>query len=120
MKSLAIALFLSIFANGFLVWQWLDKRDEVILVNAALIESKNKSDEYAAAANACTDAVEDLMELSRTRSEEAKEKRRIAEISARKHEVRAQETLSSLPKFPDDACKSADALASDWLKKRGQ
>lgn len=112
-RTLAIALALSVSANALLVGAWLGARDAR---QAVALER----DSARAAASACSAAVEALQAFAMQRLKDATTERKAAEQQARKAAQRADKTLATAPAVPGDMCASMQQLGNDWLKERGR
>lgn len=113
MNPFIIALLLSFAANAMVAWGWLSARDKA----TTAIEQR---DTARAAANACSDATDDLRTLADSRKKEADKARTSAAAQAKTHDQRADYTLGLRPKVPGDTCASMQALGDEWLQGGAQ
>jgi hypothetical protein len=110
---LALALALSVAGNAALGWKWLGARDQVAVATT-------ERDDARAAASACSDATDDLRELTDKRGAQAKRAQAAARDAAGRREGRAQEILSTPAAAPGDDCGSARMRVDGWLKGRAE
>ena len=118
--GLALALLASLAANGLLGWAYLGQRDDATQARADLGAMEQQRDGAREAANACSDAVDDLRTLADQRASEAKAARAEAAAKAKGHNQKADAILATPPAVPGDDCQSAQMRVADWLKRRAQ
>lgn len=111
---------LSLALNAALGWAYLGQRDKTTKAETAVTAMEQQRDGAREAASACSDAVEDLRTVADKRAAEAKAARALAAASARAHNKKADDILSTPAAVPGDDCRSAQVRVSDWLKGRAK
>lgn len=119
-QLLAVLLLVSMLANGLLGWAYLCQRDKATAARTATIGVERERDGARGAAQACSDGVEGLETAAAQRQAQAEPARAAAAAQAQALNQRADYTLSTAPVAPGDACASAQALGSAWLKGRAK
>jgi len=119
-QLLAVLLLVSLVANGVLGWAYLGQRDATAAARTAIIGVERERDGARSAAQACSDGVEGLESAAAQRRAQAEPARAAAAAQAQALNQRADYTLSTAPAAPGDACASAQALGSAWLKGRAK
>ena len=114
------ALALSLALNAALGWAYLGQRDKTTEAQSAATAMEQQRDGAREAANACSDAVDDLRTLADQRASEAKAARAEAAAKVKSHNQKADTILATPPAVPGDDCKSAQMRVADWLKGRAQ
>lgn len=118
MTPTQIALAVLAAGNLLLGWAWLSVRDDAATARAGLVSMQQQRDGARQAAQACSDATEDLGKLAAQRAAEAAPARAAAAGQAAALNARADYTLATAPAVPGDSCASLQALGADWLKGR--
>lgn len=118
MNPLVLALLVSLAANGALGWAYLGQRDKTATAKAEARDMLGQRDGAREAANACSDAVDDLRDLAAKRAAEGANARQAAAAAARPLERRADYTLGLQPQEPFNQCGSMQALGDEWLQQR--
>jgi hypothetical protein len=106
-----IALGISLAGNATLSLFWLGARDTVAKQGVQLKAA-------GVAAQACSDATDNLLTLADKRLEQAKAARAQAAAASKGRQQRADAILSAPASTPGDDCKSAGDRAAQWLKSR--
>lgn len=119
-QLLAVLLLVSVSGNAVLAWAYLGQRDATAAARTATIGVERERDGARVAAQACSDGVEGLESAAEQRHAQAEPARAAAAAQAQALNQRADYTLSTAPAAPGDACASAQALGSAWLKGRGK
>lgn len=109
--ALAVALAVSVAANGVVGWAYLGARDDRA---KAEVEAQNS----AKLATACSDGVSSLQAAAERRASLAETAAKAAQAAAVRAEGRAQGILATPPSVPGNACASAQAQVDDWLATR--
>lgn len=116
--TVLLALALSLAGNAFLGWAYLGQRDTATAARKDTASAVGQRDDARAAANACSDASQDLRDLADKRAREADQARLVAAGTALGHNKRADKILGTPAAVPGDDCKSAAARVSTWQKGR--
>ncbi len=119
-QLLALLLLVSLAANGVLTWAYLGQRDKATAARTATIGVERERDGARGVAQACSDGVEGLESAAARQQAQAEPARAAAAAQALALNQRADYTLSTAPAAPGDACASAQALGSAWLKGRAK
>lgn len=119
-QLLAVLLLLSLTANGVLSWAYLGQRDATAAARTAISGAERERDGARGVAQACSDGVKGLESAAAQRRAQAEPARAAAAAQAQALNQRADYTLSTAPAAPGDACASAKALGSSWLKERAK
>ena len=119
-QLLAVLLLVSLAANGVLGWAYLGQRDKTMAARTSIAGVEQQRDGARGAAQACSDGVEGLETAAAQRHAHAEPARAAAAAQAQALNQRADYTLSTAPAAPGDACASAQALGSAWLKGRAK
>ena len=119
-QLLAVLLLASLVSNGVLTWAYLGQRDKTTAARTSVTGVERERDGARVAAQACSDGVEGLESAAEQRQAQAEPARAAAAAQAQALNQRADYTLSTAPAAPGDACASAQALGSAWLKGRAK
>ena len=119
-QLLALALLVSLMSNALLGWAYLGQRDAATAARASIAGAEKQRDDARGAAKACSDGVAGLETAAAQRHALAEPARAAAAAQSQALDQRADYTLSTTPAAPDDACTSAQALGSAWLKGRAK
>ena len=119
-QLLAVLLLVSVSGNAVLAWAYLGQRDKTTSARTAISGVERERDGSRGAAQACSDGVDGLETAAAQRQAQAEPARAAAAAQAQALDQRADYTLSSAPAAPGDACTSAQALGSAWLKGRAK
>ena len=111
MVNLMIAFAASLALCCFLGLSWWRSHEALAVERARMANIQ-------ADADACGEAVEELHALAGKRKAEADKLRAEVAAKARSSEKWADYTLSLKPKYPNDACASAQELGDEWLRER--
>lgn len=111
MNPIAIVLAISLLANTGLAYVYMGARDQLAV-------AETDRDAARAAATACSDATEDLMELAAKRAKQAKPAIAAAAARATTSDKRADEELATPATVPGNDCQSAQDRVSKWLRNR--
>lgn len=118
--QLLALLLISLAGNGALTWAYLAQRDAATTARTAHASTEQQRDGARGVAQACSDGVAGLEAAAAQRQAQAEPARAAAAAQARALDQRADYTLSTAPAAPGDACTSAQALGSAWLKGRAK
>lgn len=119
-QLLAVLLLVSLTANAVLGWAYLGQRDGATAARTSITGVERERDGARGAAQACSDGVEGLESAAAQQQAQAEPARAAAAALAQALNQRADYTLSTAPATPGDACVSAQALGSAWLKGRAK
>ncbi|WP_157667570.1 hypothetical protein [Comamonas serinivorans] len=119
-KWLAVALAVSVAGNAVLGWAYLGQRDKATTEATKREAVSSDAERTEAVAQQCSDGVANLGQVAEARAEAASESRKQAKAKADVHYKRADTVLMTPAPVPQDACLSAQARASEWLKERKQ
>jgi hypothetical protein len=119
-QLLAVLLLISLAANGVFGWAYLGQRDGATALRTSIAGVEQQRDAARSAAQACSDGVAGLESAAAQRQAQAEPARVAAAAQAQALNQRADYTLSTAPAAPGDACASAQALGSAWLKGRAK
>ena len=115
---LASLLAVSVLGNAALGWAYLGQRDKAITQTAKVTEVRGEVAKTEAIAKQCSDRVASLDKQAKAAAEAASAARAQAQVQADTHFAKADKVLMAPPPVPQDACLSAQARASEWLKER--
>ena len=119
-QLLAVLLLVSLAANGVLTWAYLGQRDKAMAARTSVTGVERERDGARGVAQACSDGVEGLESAVARQQAQAEPARAAAAAQAQALNQLADYTLSTAPAAPGDACASAQAMGSAWLKGRAK
>jgi len=112
-RAVIAGILLLIFLGlGYGTYYFHNKYVEAVTANGIL---KTQNDGYVATIKADSDSVAKLAADSKAREDAAKAAEAAAIKVAREYQKKAADLLAAQAKYPQDLCKSADALFNDYI-----
>ena len=95
-------------------------RADLAAANAALATCQSEKASITASAAACSRSVEEAAAMAAKRASDAQAAVAAAQAREKEASKRVSELLRRRPADPNDLCKSADSMLSEWIKSRAK
>jgi FtsZ-interacting cell division protein ZipA len=95
-------------------------RADLAAANAALATCQSEKASITASAAACSRSVEEAAAMAAKRASDAQDAVAAAQAREKEASKRVAELLRRRPADPNDLCKSADSMLSEWIKSRAK